>query len=230
MASLTSGNTWLRHMIQQGTRVWTGSVYCDTNLRDNGFPAECTDLNVIPHARMSALKSHEAYTNMGYGKFRPSIVLLRNPFDAFIAEWKRVVGQSHEADLPYEQLFGDTASWKAAIRSFFIPKFLAFCFGFGAMLSTDAAVELEDFQSIKRSRGLWFVDDLGWFVLDPHAESRLDVWEQRPPYHLVSYEQLKHNPVSTCTARLLALLPSDKSHGNDEASSANHPSKRCSNP
>ena len=35
-----SGNTWLRHLIQQGTRVYSGSTYKDVSLQMGGFPAE----------------------------------------------------------------------------------------------------------------------------------------------------------------------------------------------
>lgn len=34
-----SGNTWIRHVIQQGTRVYTGSMYKDNSLLEQ-FPAE----------------------------------------------------------------------------------------------------------------------------------------------------------------------------------------------
>ena len=35
-----SGNTWLRHLLQQGTRLLTGSDNCDRKLFKDGFPAE----------------------------------------------------------------------------------------------------------------------------------------------------------------------------------------------
>jgi hypothetical protein len=35
-----SGNTWVRHLLQLATGIYTGSVYNDNSLKDNGFPGE----------------------------------------------------------------------------------------------------------------------------------------------------------------------------------------------
>ena len=65
--------------------IYTGSVYCDPTLRDNGFPAEC-----VRNESVVVCKSHLA------GEFEPShvilnrtiakvILLTRNPYDTFRA-------------------------------------------------------------------------------------------------------------------------------------------------
>lgn len=43
-----SGNTWTRYLLQQGSRLWTGSVFCDSKLRFDGFFAECMTQRDIP--------------------------------------------------------------------------------------------------------------------------------------------------------------------------------------
>jgi len=41
-----SGNTWVRSVVEEGTRVFTGSVYHDADLKnDYGFEGECVILN-----------------------------------------------------------------------------------------------------------------------------------------------------------------------------------------
>lgn len=36
-----SGNTWARWLLQQGTRLWTASVFCDHTIRSDGYEGEC---------------------------------------------------------------------------------------------------------------------------------------------------------------------------------------------
>ena len=35
-----SGNTWVRHLLQQATGILTGSIYLDPTLREKGFPGK----------------------------------------------------------------------------------------------------------------------------------------------------------------------------------------------
>ena len=48
-----SGNTWLRHLIQQSTGLLTGSFYDSTLLQRNGFPGE-----PIYNGSVIVIKSH----------------------------------------------------------------------------------------------------------------------------------------------------------------------------
>ena len=47
-----SGNTWVRHLIQEGTRVYAGSQYHAHQLEENGFPSDA--LGAGAYARLSA--------------------------------------------------------------------------------------------------------------------------------------------------------------------------------
>lgn len=81
-----SGNTWLRHLVQQISGIYTGSVYKDQGLRKHGFPAEG-----IQNTSVIAIKTHE----LGEEKrqvFDKAILLVRDPFDAMLAEFNRQFG------------------------------------------------------------------------------------------------------------------------------------------
>ena len=100
-----SGNTWVRHVLQQATRIYTGSVYNDKSILEQ-FPAEGTrDGSVL------CVKTHFPCPgcwnrkSSGRGPGKPitlaqsgdlkvadaAIYIVRNPFDAILAEFKRKV-------------------------------------------------------------------------------------------------------------------------------------------
>lgn len=102
-----SGNTWIRHLIQQGTRYLTGSMYNDHSIVKQ-FPAEGKrDRSVI------AVKTHfpceHCWTtkkgdpvklsqsgDLKQSKSKQAIVyIIRSPFDCILAEFKRKVGDMH---------------------------------------------------------------------------------------------------------------------------------------
>ncbi|CAH1802203.1 unnamed protein product [Owenia fusiformis] len=93
-----SGNTWVRHLIQQLTGIYTGSVYYDKGLEKRGFPAEAlddpTDGSVI------AIKCHNARR-----VFHRMIALIRDPRDALIANFKRMHSAGHKTDLSKARFF-----------------------------------------------------------------------------------------------------------------------------
>ncbi|CAH1793019.1 unnamed protein product, partial [Owenia fusiformis] len=73
-----SGNTWLRHLIQQMTGFYTGSIYNDTDLKMNGFPGEDhTGGDVVVTKTHSGQSLMELYDR--------TIVIIRNPFHAIYA-------------------------------------------------------------------------------------------------------------------------------------------------
>ncbi|XP_049878969.1 WSCD family member CG9164-like isoform X2 [Pectinophora gossypiella] len=79
-----SGNTWLRYLLQQATGILTGSVYLDPGLRMHGFPAEnVTDGSVL------VVKTHETLHTYRNSIFKSTIILIRNPRDAILAEYNR---------------------------------------------------------------------------------------------------------------------------------------------
>ena len=97
-----SGNTWVRGLLQNITGVCTGGIYCDPTLRRSGYPGECIRSGVV-----LVVKTHQTaprWTGVHYDKSAPfkyfkklehipvyssAIFLIRNPFDALIAEWHR---------------------------------------------------------------------------------------------------------------------------------------------
>ncbi|XP_041350560.1 WSC domain-containing protein 1-like [Gigantopelta aegis] len=78
-----SGNTWVRHLVQQATGIATGSLYNDTSLRLQGFPGEG---QVSRHVIF--VKSHE-WGKQIRSKFEKAILLVREPYGTLLAEFNR---------------------------------------------------------------------------------------------------------------------------------------------
>ncbi|XP_076452528.1 uncharacterized protein LOC143288124 [Babylonia areolata] len=78
-----SGNTWLRHLLQQATGYLTGSVYDDAFLRASGFPGEG-----IANGSVLVVKTHSADPDVRR-HFRSVVLLVRKPRNAILAEFNR---------------------------------------------------------------------------------------------------------------------------------------------
>ena len=81
-----SGNTWLRYLLQQATGILTGSVYKDYGLLKSGFPAES-----ISNSSVLLVKTHEWGSHV-WEKFGKTILLVRDPAKAILAEFNRQSG------------------------------------------------------------------------------------------------------------------------------------------
>ncbi|KAI0242306.1 WSC domain-containing protein 2 [Lamellibrachia satsuma] len=104
-----SGNTWTRHLIQQATGVYTGSVYSDKVLVKEGFPGEgLTNGSVI------VIKTHWNFENHEIGKFTRAILIIRNPFEAIVSEYNRRQTQSHTGIAPASAFEDDM--WRTFAR------------------------------------------------------------------------------------------------------------------
>nr|XP_002735861.2 PREDICTED: WSC domain-containing protein 2-like [Saccoglossus kowalevskii] len=81
-----SGNTWVRHLLQQATGIYTGSIYNDKSLKREGFDGEgFTDNSVI------VVKTHE-WDNHTLSKYQKAVLIVRDPFDAIRSEFNRHYG------------------------------------------------------------------------------------------------------------------------------------------
>ncbi|XP_069105018.1 sialate:O-sulfotransferase 2-like [Argopecten irradians] len=76
-----SGNTWTRHLIQELTGFYTGSVYNDASLAKNGFPGEMEPVTKISTRHCIVYKSHMA-TNKSLKPFNKAVIIIRNPLHA----------------------------------------------------------------------------------------------------------------------------------------------------
>ncbi|XP_060076046.1 WSCD family member AGAP003962-like [Ylistrum balloti] len=107
-----SGNTWLRHVIQQATGVATGSVYSDVGLKRDGFPGEGqTNASVI------VIKTHSLGPDER-ARYVRAILLIRDPFDALLSEFNRrhgghkgYAGRVHFQKNWYDYIFGTAGDW-----------------------------------------------------------------------------------------------------------------------
>ncbi|XP_052790279.1 WSCD family member CG9164-like [Mya arenaria] len=109
-----SGNTWLRHLLQQLTGIGTSSVYCDRSLATTGFPFECEKR----WNRTLAVKSH-LFNVSDIHSFDRNILLIRTPADAFLSYFTYAAGSSSHTKVPSRQeiarlgniLISPSASW-----------------------------------------------------------------------------------------------------------------------
>jgi hypothetical protein len=137
-----SGNTWLRFLIEQGSRIYTGSVYHDKDLNAT-YPGEG-----LEDAQLIAVKTHYPCPNCWTYQKCPvcaggnpvtapmtgpvvdadaAVFMLRSPFDALLAEFNRIKTGKHAGELspadftkipkrkPYETAF-DQPSWNDFIN------------------------------------------------------------------------------------------------------------------
>ena len=80
-----SGNTWLRYLLQQSTGILTGSIFPDPSLQEIGFGEGIANQSVL------VIKTH----NVGITRhtdypFDRAVLLVRDPFDAILAEFNRL--------------------------------------------------------------------------------------------------------------------------------------------
>lgn len=87
-----SGNTWVRHLLEQASGVFTGSIYCDRSLK-LVFPGE-----QVVGPNVLVVKTHQCDSTelpldvqqaLGQRHYNKAIVLVRNPFDALVSEANR---------------------------------------------------------------------------------------------------------------------------------------------
>ena len=109
-----SGNTWLRRLIKKAGGFYTGSIYNDSALINKGFKGEL--LKVGQFRKLIGIK-HHSFHGPGYrisndfGTLLKNtseskcLVLLRNPYDAYLAEFSRYYSRTHDciSNLTYTQ-------------------------------------------------------------------------------------------------------------------------------
>ena len=93
-----SGNTWVRHLIEQATGIFTGSIYCDPGLKV-AFPGESViSGNVIvtkTHMSDSVELPDDIRIFTGKTYYDKAILLVRNPYDALVSEANRRWNSKH---------------------------------------------------------------------------------------------------------------------------------------
>ena len=97
-----SGNTWVRGLLQDTTGICTGAVHCDPVLMRNGYPGEYIRSGVVLVVKTHQIDPrwtevhYDSPPSLGYFKtlqdvpvYSSAIFLVRNPFDALVADWNR---------------------------------------------------------------------------------------------------------------------------------------------
>ena len=107
-----SGNSWTRHLLEQATGIYTGSIYCDTTLKAF-FPGEYTVsgdvLAVKTHQSDSVNLPSHVQKQMGKKTFDKGILIVRDPYDALVSEanrrWSKVQKAERHLGLAMEKSF-----------------------------------------------------------------------------------------------------------------------------
>ncbi|XP_050406983.2 WSCD family member AAEL009094 [Patella vulgata] len=89
-----SGNSWLRHRLQQATGIYTGSVDDEKFMIDNGYLGEG-----ITGGSVLVVKTHHRYDDQRGidGHYKKAILLLRNPYDAILSWFQLALTDNHTA-------------------------------------------------------------------------------------------------------------------------------------
>ena len=134
-----SGNTWVRHFLEQATGVYTGSIYCDPGLKIT-YPGE-----YVVSGNVLVVKTHHADTTklppdiqqaLSKQEYDKAIILVRNPYNALLSEGNRrwagmmqpsldqhvgvaseqaFIGEQASSGAEYMILLSDL-SWRAGIK------------------------------------------------------------------------------------------------------------------
>ena len=96
-----SGNTWVRHLLEQATGIFTGSIYCDPGLKV-AFPGESVvSGNVIvikTHRSDSVELPDDVKLNTRKTYYDKAIVIVRDPYDALVSEANRRWNSKHSVN------------------------------------------------------------------------------------------------------------------------------------
>ncbi|XP_041437807.1 WSC domain-containing protein 1 isoform X2 [Xenopus laevis] len=112
-----AGNTWVRHLIEHATGYYTGSYYFDGTLYNKGFKGEKDHWR---SGRTICVKTHES-GKREIEMYDSSILLIRNPYKALIAEFNRKCGghlgyatERHWKSREWPEFVNSYASWWAS--------------------------------------------------------------------------------------------------------------------
>ncbi|XP_070576272.1 sialate:O-sulfotransferase 1-like [Ptychodera flava] len=109
-----AGNTWLRHLIEQATGFYTGSVYRDVDLYKGGLLAEFED---FMEGNTLTVKAHNAIRLARICK--AAILLLRNPIDIAIAERNRRNQSDHIGLATWNEDLRADEAWREFVQAQF---------------------------------------------------------------------------------------------------------------
>ena len=130
-----SGNTWIRGLLQNITGICTGGIYCDPVMRVNGYPGEYIRSGVV-----LVVKTHQTaprWTGVHYDQppslkyfkklkdvpvYSSAIFLVRNPFDALVADWNRqqtIHSSDNHVDSIDREHFGESIA--ECCKLFYLP-------------------------------------------------------------------------------------------------------------
>ena len=114
-----SGNSWVRHLLEQATGTYTGSIYCDTTLKAAFLGEYIVSGNVIvvkTHHSESIELPKAVQKETGKKNFDKAILIVRDLYDALVSEanrrWSDVQSTDKHLGLARESAFrGQEYAW-----------------------------------------------------------------------------------------------------------------------
>ncbi|KAH3893201.1 WSCD family member AAEL009094-like [Dreissena polymorpha] len=110
-----SGNTWVRHLVQQATGYGTSAIYCDKDILEAGYPFECEQTN---RKRIMLVKVHQpdpkferTYVDRPPENILPfdrAVFLIRNPYEFIVAN----IYYKHLEVVPEEDFLKPKSRWR----------------------------------------------------------------------------------------------------------------------
>ena len=87
-----SGNTWVRYLLEQAVGIYTGSIYCDPDLKAI-YPGEKVASGSVLVVKTHRYTTRELPTDvqiaMGKKEYDRAILLIRNPYNSLLSEANR---------------------------------------------------------------------------------------------------------------------------------------------
>jgi len=114
-----SGNTWTRLLLEDVTGIYTGSIYTDGSLKNGGFVGEFTE----PENGETLFQKAHVLNKQIFPAAKGMLFLIRNPYDAVVAEFKRIKGHGHTSVVSEDLFKKSNPDWQKRSH-LFIQKWL----------------------------------------------------------------------------------------------------------
>nr|XP_026696645.1 WSC domain-containing protein 2-like [Ciona intestinalis] len=108
-----SGNSWLRYLLEGASGIYTGSIYKDPGVFKSGMFGEGDNPTSRRTLVVKAHPSHEYLINIT-ASFDKIVLLIRNPYEAFVAEFNRKMTKDHTGFAQVDDFNGEV--WLEYIR------------------------------------------------------------------------------------------------------------------
>ncbi|KAI0211975.1 Sulfotransfer_1 domain-containing protein [Lamellibrachia satsuma] len=174
-----SGSVWLRHLIQQATRIYTGSVDQDRQLKRKDFLAQ--------HVSNGSVIVVQTSDDMGTGGdlYGKAILLVRDPEDTLVADFHRTrsEGKSHVGVVPVKSFL--SRRWTKFVQT----RIIRWRLFYESWLTFDGPILVIEYKDLQRDP-MWELARLLTFLEIPDVTLHCAMREMEGNFHRVYNRQL----------------------------------------